>query len=458
VRVKRFEANSAAQAMALVKAEFGDDAVILDTRKRRRSFLGLFPREYVEVTAALDIQKKMANSDKTPVTVKPLVPRTSVAPPTDASEKPAAHSIDVRQEAIIPSAIKKHVNADASPKAASKPDKTPVARMLATSHGGDDRMNRLENQISQISGLLENLLQQKAEHSTRDCGQFSGALGELCQSLVACDIDKSLALELCAELATSDETDIEALYANLKEIVLTRQITAGPLKTPELEDEEAITGPRIVTLVGPTGVGKTTTLAKISADFIVNDNQKVAYITQDTYRLAASEQLEKYADILNVPLEIVYEQEDFLEALERHDDCSLIFVDTAGRSQHNEDQLDELMKLMEVAPRAEAHLVLSAGTKNRELLDTVQQFSRIPISSLIFTKLDEALTCGSLFSTALRSGIPISYCTNGQNVPEDFFQADQEQLTDMLIENLRGVEAPGMAALECSVRESEEDE
>ncbi len=403
--------------MAMVKAEFGEDAVILDTRRIHRRLFGLLGRESVEVTAALDVRRKGRPEERTRVSVAPLVPRAS---------------IDVRQDAIVPG-----VNDAAGAKAAGP--QTAVARALQYSRAerADDlRLKSLESQISQISSLLETLVSQRVARETSDA-LFGGAVADLYHALLACDLDSTLAQDLCADLVKSGETDLEPLYAHLRQMLISRPFTTGPIYRA-VPEGEAAAGPRIIVLVGPTGVGKTTTLAKISADLIVYNEQPVAYITQDTYRLAASEQLEKYANILGVPLTVVYESDDFRAAVERQKHCHYIFVDTAGRSQHNEGQMAELERLLAAVPEAEAHLVVSAGTKNRELCDTVEQFSRIPIRSLIFTKLDEALTCGSLYSTAWRSGLPISYCTNGQNVPEDFFPADPERLADMLLQNARG--------------------
>ncbi|MBE7560002.1 flagellar biosynthesis protein FlhF [bacterium] len=412
--------------MSMVKAEFGEDAVILDSRRIQRRFFGLLGREAVEVTAALDVRKR-GREEKTRVAVAPLVPRAS---------------IDVRQEAILPSGRAPEGGASA----------TAVARALQISRAerADDlRLKSLEGQIAQISSLLETLVSQRAAREESDA-LFGGAVADLYHALLASDVDASLAQDLCAELVKHGWSELSALYAHLRELLIARPFTTGPLYAAQPPSESpSPAGPRIVVLVGPTGVGKTTTLAKISADLIVYNEQPVAYITQDTYRLAASEQLEKYANILGVPLTVVYEPDDFRAAVERQKHCRYIFVDTAGRSQHNEGQMVELERLLATAPEAEAHLVLSAGTKNRELYDTVEQFSRIPIRSLIFTKLDEALTCGSLYSTAWRSGLPVSYCTNGQNVPEDFFPADGERLADLLLENGRGVmlrEAVGAAS------------
>ena len=414
--------------MSLVKQEFGEDAVILDTRRTRKSFFGLFGSEWVEVTAALDVKRRA--TEKARVSIEPLVPRKS---------------IDVRQEAEVP---------PREGSAQVEPQPTPVQRTLRFNAPPreDVRLGRLETQIEQISTLLQALVEQRSDTPASD-NAFAGAVGEVYSAMLACDVDAALAQDLCSELVRAECSELDALFEHLRQALLSRPFTCGPIRA---DDSEERTGPKVVVLVGPTGVGKTTTLAKISADLIVYEDQPVAYITQDTYRLAASDQLQKYADILGVSLKVVYEPEDLAGAVADHAHCRFVFVDTAGRSQHNESQMEELVRLMDNTPQAEAHLVLSAGTKNRELLDTVEQFSRIPLASLIFTKLDEALTCGSLFSIAHRSGLGVSYCTNGQNVPEDFFVADAERLAELLIENLRGALAP-RAAL-AAVEEEHADE
>ena len=192
-------------------------------------------------------------------------------------------------------------------------------------------------------------------------------------------------------------------------------------------------GVRIAALIGPTGVGKTTTLAKIAAKFVLEKGARTALITADTYRISAVEQLKTYSDIIGLPLEIVYSPEELRKAIRRHTDKDLILIDTAGRSQHNDFQIKELKDLLRVNRRIEKHLVISATTKSRDAADIMEKFSVCEPTRLIFTKADETRSLGIIMNMLCGNDIALSYLANGQNVPDDIMPADAEVLTDLLL-------------------------
>ena len=194
--------------------------------------------------------------------------------------------------------------------------------------------------------------------------------------------------------------------------------------------------PHVVFFIGPTGVGKTTTIAKIASKYKVDYEKKVAFITADTYRIAATEQLQVYANILDAPMSIVYSKEELNEAIGKYAEYDLVFVDTAGFSHKNEEQKEDIRNLIQgVDPEytSEVYLVLSATTKYRDLLDIVDTYRTISEFKLIFTKLDETSTYGNLLNIKLYSDAELSYTTNGQNVPDDIELFDTQKIVKQLL-------------------------
>ena len=187
---------------------------------------------------------------------------------------------------------------------------------------------------------------------------------------------------------------------------------------------------------GKGGVGKTTTLAKIAAKFVLEQRTNVALITADTYRISAVEQLKTYSDILELPLEIVYNPTELSAALERHRDKELILIDTAGRSQHNEYQMRELDEFLRVNPRIEKHLVISATTKLADARQIMNKFLQVEPDKIIFTKTDETGSLGMIINLLRDSKYSLSYVTTGQSVPDDIERAGAEILTNLLLKKV----------------------
>ncbi|MDC3414119.1 flagellar biosynthesis protein FlhF [Aquibacillus sp. 3ASR75-11] len=190
---------------------------------------------------------------------------------------------------------------------------------------------------------------------------------------------------------------------------------------------------KFVHLVGPTGVGKTTTIAKIAAESVLKDKKKVAFITTDTYRIAAIDQLKTYAKILDVPIEIAYNLEDYRNAKQRFKDYDLVLVDTAGRNFRDPLYVEELRNMFDFDKEFETYLVLSLTTKQSDLENIYSQFHNIPIGQLIFTKSDETSQYGSILNLCISHQVGISYITNGQDVPDDIKEIRVDSLSEMLV-------------------------
>jgi len=193
-------------------------------------------------------------------------------------------------------------------------------------------------------------------------------------------------------------------------------------------------GKKIMMLVGPTGVGKTTTIAKLAGlAREQNTHRKTVLITLDTYRVAAVEQLRVFAKILKIPLEVAVSQQDFLGCLGRHQEADLILIDTAGRSPKDQAGHDELMTMTREACKIETHLVLAAPVAESVQLDTIRRYQSLPIQNIIMTKLDETPRYGSMYNLLSHAGIPVSYLSAGQRVPEDLDVATRQRLVNLVL-------------------------
>lgn len=191
---------------------------------------------------------------------------------------------------------------------------------------------------------------------------------------------------------------------------------------------------RVVAMIGPTGVGKTTNLAKLAALFSVQERAKVGVITADTYRVSATEQLSTYATIIDLEMRVVHDAREMKSALKAFEDCDLVLIDTAGSSPYNDEQMGELRALLDAAAPDETHLVLSASTGLEDLKAVVSRYSVMKPTALYFSKLDETCRYGTLFCVAADTGLPLSYMSIGQDVPDDVELAHSGRLASMVVE------------------------
>ncbi len=205
-------------------------------------------------------------------------------------------------------------------------------------------------------------------------------------------------------------------------------------KSEPIDMEKA--GPRAEIFIGPTGVGKTTTIAKLASELSVTQKKKVALLTVDTYRIAAAEQLRTYASILEIPFRVIYSIDEMKQAAEDFKDYDFIMVDTAGHSLHNEELkqgVESFIRVLEDAMECENFLVLSATTKYRDLIEIADAYSEMVAYRLIFTKMDETGAKGNLYNVRMHTGAPVAYITNGQNVPDDIAIFDAQRIVKNLL-------------------------
>ncbi len=282
-----------------------------------------------------------------------------------------------------------------------------------------EKIQRLEEELAQMKTLLARVMSkdQPADKLTLD--------EVLRQQEVAPEILEDMAGKMPAGATLLDSLDDKAREA--LEAYLDQEISFAD--GIELNKH----GVRTVALIGATGVGKTTTLAKIAARFVLERGVKAALITADTYRISAVEQLKTYSDILGLPIEIVYTPEELKVAIHKYRNKDLILIDTAGRSQNNEFQMKELQDLLAINKNLEVHLVLSATTKARDAEVILDKFAACKPSRVIFTKTDETASAGMILNLLKGRDISLSFLTTGQSVPDDILPANAKNLADLLL-------------------------
>ena len=190
---------------------------------------------------------------------------------------------------------------------------------------------------------------------------------------------------------------------------------------------------KYINVIGPTGVGKTTTLAKMAAEAVIEKRMKIAFITTDTYRIAAIEQLKTYAGLLNVPVEVVYKMDDFKKAIEKFQDYDHVFIDTAGRNFREKKYVDDLKEIIDFKHQMETYLVLSLTSKEQDMREIISQFASVGIDRFIFTKLDETSSYGSMINVMTEVKIGAAYVTTGQDVPEDIIEMNDDEIAHLLM-------------------------
>lgn len=292
--------------------------------------------------------------------------------------------------------------------------------------GLGSELRSLQEEISSMKGLVGQLVR-RVEAPSEVAG-YSEALRQLFSHLVSRGVTDDLAAQIVGEAANdkpAEEVNEETAERAVRNRLMRRLGTVRPI--------EASPRRQVVALVGPTGVGKTTTLAKLAAQFALGQKKSVALVTADTYRIAAVEQLRTYGEIIGVPVEVVFTPQELRLALGRHEHRDFVFVDTAGRSHRNAMQMSELKGLMDIAQADEVHLVLSLTTSLQDARQAMESFRSVGYNRLLMTKLDENSCPGQILNFTVAAGQPLSYITTGQNVPDDMELADAAKLVGVIL-------------------------
>lgn len=290
----------------------------------------------------------------------------------------------------------------------------------------------VESKMGTILAALQKMNIDTGKVLERETPDLPKGLFEVKKELLAMETPAEVADDLVSNLRI--QLPSSALTAPTEAFRATTSWLERKLKFSSEINLRETTGPNIVVLIGPTGVGKTTTIAKLAAAYGLNAKfrNSVALFTMDTFRIGATDQLQHYAQIIDVDMEVLYRPEDVDSALSRHQDKSLIIVDTAGRCQKDTQELTELRSFIDRLPAASRYLVLSATSKYVDMLDTIKCFGRVGFEHIIFTKVDETNTIGPLLAVLFKTGKSLAYITNGQKVPDDFRPAGFDFFTNRL--------------------------
>lgn len=370
------------EAMKLIRGELGNDAVILNSKViYTGGVLGFFRKKSIEVIAAVD--------------------RIATAEPKIKDKTNMQQLATANEDSLSVGSLNE------KPKMNNK--------------SPDDIKKELQEMKSMIAGL-----------SSANSGSLSypAPIQKVNHLLLEQEITEGTRAKVLASLLEkwylegSNSTD-EEVMTWCKDIMVS--------SISDLTFGEVTFSKKYVNVVGPTGVGKTTTLAKIAADCVLKFNKKVAFITTDTYRIAAIEQLKTYAKILSIPLEVCYDLTDFQKACEKFSTVDVVLIDTAGRNFRNQQYVEDLRKVVDYNDEMETFLVLSLASKQKDMEEIYQQFTQIDINQLIFTKIDETFNYGSMYNMIEKYRIGAAYITNGQNVPDDRIAASAEKVVNLVL-------------------------
>ena len=406
MELKKFVAPTMAECLTRVKTELGTAAVILSTRTvQERRLLGLLRKEHVEITAGKGLRTMPRR-------------RPGVNPP------PAAQQAQGLLNAVGQLGLKSGVRPDAATTST-----TPGRDLLNTPAAASAAYLGVTQEIGDLKKLVADLTRHVRHSKAADVPEIAFDAYTALRGQQVCD---DLAREVChAAVESAGEgakKDAAAMNRLVQAEVERRLPVSGPIK------RTAKGRPQIVALIGPTGVGKTTTIAKLAANLKLRENQRVGLITIDTYRIAAIDQLRKYAEIINAPLCVVSNPNEIRDAVARMGDLDYVLIDTAGRSPKDAPKLKELKAFLDAATPDEVHLVLSTtcGVESTRL--ALERFSGVRADRLIFTKLDEAAEVGLVLNVCSCTKLPLSYVTNGQDVPNDIEAASSAKLAKALTE------------------------
>lgn len=397
--IKKFQASSESEAMMQVKEEMGSDAVIMNIKRtKHKGVMKLFKPMVVEVTAALEEAQDA-----------PIVPKKQESVDLVADE-PVKFVMEENTETKEIKELQDSVEPPAAKNETAIEEKLDTLQSLLEKQMGKEVVDEVE----EMNEKDENMKFLQLIYNT----------------LLDNEVQEKYANQIIDEISVSgkENVSIDTLLANIYQ----KMILKFGEPVPVTEDSN---GTKMVFFIGPTGVGKTTTVAKIASKLKLEEKKKIALLTTDTYRIAATEQLHTYAEILDVPFRVIYTPEELNEAKEEWKDYDIILVDTAGHSPSNQEQHDELKHFIDSVEDAvrDLYLVVSATTKYRDLLKIVDSYEDFKNVKIIFTKLDETISYGNILNIRMYTNAKLSYTTSGQNVPDDISLLDAQKIVRKLL-------------------------
>lgn len=411
--IKKYQAKTENEAMNLARAELGDSCVSLNVKVvKQKGIMKLLKAPYVEVTVALE-EESETDYDSL---IKPIIN------PSDDRNifKPSGFNVVV-DENTKTSVIEPEKNTEET-----KENNNVIKEDIPAK---DLQDNSFKENLNTASVKASSKKEKKSREIKSD-SEMDAVYELISQTLIDNEVDEDYVEEIVEEAKSrlKTNTPMDTVLSHIYQRLILR------FGEPKII-EPAEKNPKVIFFVGTTGVGKTTTIAKIASKLFVAGN-KVALFTSDTYRIAAAEQLRSYANIMNVPFRIIYTIDDFEEGLETYKDYDYILIDTVGHSHKNQELKADMKKFIDYSKdkaETEVYLVLAASTKMKDLIHIADSYKEISDYRLIFTKLDETYSFGTIFNLRLHTNAPLSYVTYGQNVPEDIDTFKPQQIVKKLL-------------------------
>jgi flagellar biosynthesis protein FlhF len=444
-----------AQAMAMVKAHMGDNAMILHTRSfKQGGFLGFGAQTVIEVTATTQDDKprrrKTARRERPSLTAPTRPPLVGPASP-----QPTAGDLIRRTYAAALSEQQQLNNAQPQQVNPYQPLNPPQPIITPPVHPASHRPNpaqpqylpesnkashnsesakQLAAEMQAVKRMVERLMQQQASRGENKPSDLPDQLFDQYMNLIKQEVAQEIAQDIVTQVSERlTEKELEN-PTKVRKAIRDCICEFIPAHHEQWDLEKTEDGrPRTIALIGPTGVGKTTTVAKLAATFKLKQAKHVGLITLDTYRIAAVDQLRTYADIIGIPLHVCNTAAELDAAVGKCAGCDVILIDTAGRSQRDDPKLAQLKKFIDTANPHEVHLVLSSTCTQKVMLEAAKRFSDVRTDRIIFTKLDEAVSYGVLLNVSKQVGKELSYITTGQEVPHQIEPTAPLRLADLVL-------------------------
>lgn len=404
--IKRYLVDNINEALTKIRYELGKDAVIISQRKVRKSGIkGLLGGKLIEVTAAVENSRNSNNAaiQQNHDLTKEEEFKNSVDSIKRLMEKHTNHKSEeyLNQESNVKTDINDNVDNEKTNKV-----------------NNQNINDSIYGEVNELKSLIKTVIQNTAKDESNSEQTLLNLMNEL-------DIDS----EFKEEILENSKPYMNN-FSDLKEIL--KSVLAKDISISQQELKGR------VVLVGPTGVGKTTTIAKLAGRLALVEKKKIGLITVDTYRIGAIEQLKTYAEIMNIPFKVVITIKEMNQAVKSMEDCDVILIDTTGRSSKNTMQISELRTFVEKANPDYVNVVISATTKNRDIKNILKGYSQLNYNGLIITKLDETTVYGSLYNICKRADRPVNFITTGQNVPDDIKVPTENEILRFILgeENL----------------------
>lgn len=416
MKIKKYNAETEQEAIEKVKEELGLEALVLNIKKIKPKGVKIFfKKPCVEVTAAYDESKE-----------KSLIENKA----NFLEEASKTMENDLKKITLNPNS-NSYITNNNIEESINK-EKTIIEQ--------DTKIKKLEKKLMYAEDLINDVLHKiSIENQSRikTVRKYENSIVQLFyEVLMENGVTEEIASNILEDVSIVGEEIKDYMDINLYVKIIYNKIISI-LDTDEIfeiKKKELDGDPTVLGFFGPTGVGKTSTIAKLTSDLVLNKNMKVALITADTYRIAAVEQLKTYADILSIQVGVAYNLQDLIENYEKlklnHD---IILIDTAGRSHKDSESIGELKKLFDILPNSYKFLVLSTTTKYEDLINITNSYSLLSNFNFIFTKLDETNSLGSIVNIAYLTRKKIAYTTFGQDIPNDIEKTKPEKIARNLL-------------------------